>query len=226
LFISFPSGAAAGITSLNAILTNNMINRSPTDITQTPLAGDFPPNALSVISLPILNNQRPPFGQSLRVAFHDWIKRAGPNLNVQSLFDAMTAPLSTSSAPHADVLKVSSGKVTLTEVPIGGLTLPVSNKQWYAVSGLGYETPSRQTYDVYCTDYVFQPGRVQGGIHAGEPLLASVITGGSAGSGQPPNTIQLNPSSSAAFPTGPSAGAVRPTYTALSIAIEIRVRAR
>ncbi|HEY9777526.1 MAG TPA: hypothetical protein V6C81_27430 [Planktothrix sp.] len=222
LFVSFPNGAIGSLNSLTAILTNNGVNRSPADTTDEPISGDYPPNTLSVYSLPIINTPRPPYGQCLRVALHDWIRRAGPGLNVQSLFDSMKSGLSTSNSAHADVFQVSSGIVSVSEMPIAGSTLPISNKQWYSVSGL--DVNSGQMYDSYCTDYVFQPGRINGGIHAGEPLLASAIVGPGA-TGKPPNTIALG-STPVAFPTGPSQGAVRPTYSSLSVAVEMRFRSR
>lgn len=226
LFVSCPNGAVPGVANLYSLLTTAQIIRSPADTTQQPSGGDFPTATLTPYALPFLKTPNPPYGQTLRVGLHDWIRRSGPGLNVQSLFDCMKSGLSTSGSPHADVFKVTNGTVSLIEIPIAGGGFPVSDKQWYSVTGVGYQPGPGQDYDVYCTDYVYQPGRINGGIHAGEPLLASAVLNLPGGGGKPPNTIQLQPAPGEQFPTGPGAGAVRPSYTSLSIAVEIRFRER
>lgn len=227
LAISFPNGSVNEIRSLYDVLTNGQVAKSPADDTQTVLAGDFTPNPMTPFALPVLNNLRPPFGQIMRVATYDWIRRGGYQLNVQALLDAFFVPLSADSASHADIFKMDeTGNVmhSIDSIP-PTVSLPVSNNQYYSVSGLAFHSGSGNQYDVFVKDYTYQPGRIRGGIHAGEPLGngapppgSTVITGARG--------IDENPAMIAAFPVGPTGGALRPTYQAQGIASEIRFRLR
>lgn len=223
--VSFADGTVPEIDSMYALFTAAQINKSPSDGTQTPTSGDFPPNKLSNLRLPILNSVNAPFGQCLRVALHDWLRAIGPRLNVESLVSAMQADFSVNPGPHAEVFSIDKdGAVVLSQMPIKhAVSLPVSNDQWAAVTGLAFHSTNKEFYDFYCKDFVYQPGRIKGGIHAGQPIGDTVSTDADS---FPANTIGEDPAFVAMFPNGPNGGAVRGTYAKNGIACDIRVRKR
>lgn len=227
--LSFPNGSIPELPDWHSILVSAQISKSPTDYTKSPPDGDFPDTpALTKFKLPPLNTAQPPFGQTLRVAFYDWMRRGRAHMNVQSLLDAMKKPLSVNANPHADYFFVASdGTVTLGSMPISDTSiLPVSHKQWVGVSGLGYRTalPDEKTFDVFLKDYVWQPGRTLGGLHSGEPLgdPTPPLASGAA----PVPSIKENPVFASKFPVGPASGAVRPTWNKNGIAVELRFKKR
>lgn len=228
LSISFPNGAVSGLNSLETLLLESSINKSPADRTQTVLAGDYPPAALSKVALPVVGTVRPPFGQLLRISFYDWLRRMGPQINVATLLTALKTPFSTDTGPHADIFRVdSNGAVQQSSVPIDpNLSMPVSQMQWYAVSGLAYLSAAGSQYDLYIRDYVYQAGRTNGGKHAGEPLGDASGTSGGASTDLASDTMDEAPSMLSAFPDGPFGGTIRPSYNRLGIAVDIRLRRR
>lgn len=228
LSLSFPNGTVSSLTSLRTILLNGSINKSPADRTETVLSGDYPPSALSKVALPVVKSVRPPFGHLLRIAFYDWLHRMGPKINVSSLLTAMKAPLSNNAAPHADVFRVdSAGTVQQSAISIDpNLILPVSHKQWYAVSGLAYLDVSGKQFDVYIRDYVYQAGRTNGGRHGGEPLGNAADSAGGDSTDAASDTMSETPLMLPAFPDGPAGGAIRPSYNQLGVAVDIRFRRR
>lgn len=228
LSISFPNGAISSLNSLKALLLNGSVNKSPADRTETVLAGDHPPSALSKVALPVIKTVRPPFGHLLRISFYDWLHRMGPKINVASLLTAMETPLSTNTEPHADTFRVDSkGMVQQSSISIDpNLVMPVSHKQWYAVSGLAYLGSSGSQFDIYIRDYVYQSGRTNGGKHGGEPLGDAAGSAGGASTDTASDTMNEAPSILSAFPDGPAGGAIRPSYNQLGVAVDIRLRKR
>ncbi len=225
LTVSLPAGSIPEIDNLYALLTNVQIAKSPSDITQTVLVGDSPPYPLSPIVLPVVKVNRPPFGQLLRMALHDWIRRAGPLINVQSLLDQMKTSWAADSTPHAVRFAIdSAGSVRQSTCPL--LSLPVSHKQWNSVSGFAFRTQDAKYFDIIIKDFVSQPGRSKGGVHAGEPFGEDLQTPANGNTAQLANTIIEDPALLGRFPQGPSGGAIRPTYTRNGIAVDIRFRQR
>jgi hypothetical protein len=126
-----------------------------------------------------------------------------------------------------------NGNVYLTAIPyLKDITRPVAQNQLYSRSGIVYLGPATNPpapismYDMYVKDYVYQPGRMLGGRHAGEV----------PGDPQPPfNNGPPDPSGreidelngAGTFPSGPPGGAIRPTYqqkTAIAVDLLFRVR--
>jgi hypothetical protein len=107
-----------------------------------------------------------------------------------------------------------------TDFPIA--PLPVSHKQYRALTGIAVRE-DKKYYDLVVKDYVAQPGRINGGIHAGEPLPFVP----SADDAEPPSpTIAEDSSLIQRFPTNTGSDIGRPTFNTDGIAVEIRFRKR
>lgn len=228
LTLSLPDGSAPELTSLAALIMNVQVAKSPSDHTLSPPDGDYPDSPMNEFTLPVFDTSRPPFGQLLRVAFYDWIRRRGPQLNIKSLLTTISANLTQDASAHAEVYKFDAdGNCTSESIPIDSSTaLPVSQDQWYAATGLGLQSANNFDYDVYIRDYVFSPGRKKGGNHAGEPLGDAPAPPASSGPNKDQPLIDEPPSMLSSFPVGPAGGDIRPTYKKQGIAVDIRIRKR
>ncbi len=228
LSLTFPSGAIPEITTLHALLMEPQIVTSPSDVTQAPMTGDSPPETPVQIKVPIVNDDHAPVGQLMRIAFFDWVRRAGPNMNVQSLIDALDTPLSDSAQPHRELfMHRADGTITHTTRPQDpAVSLPISDRQFYAASGLALHSNDTFSYDFYIRDYCFQPGRTNGGKHGGEPLGDAPPTPPPPVPGDPPLALDEYPALISAFPTGPGGGANRPTYNNPGVAVDFRLERR
>lgn len=224
--VSLPSGSIPDIDSLFLMYTNDMLSKPPADETVTARNNDSPPASLSICTLPILNEARPPIGQLMRLALYDWIKRNGPNLNVQSMLTAFSAKFPYSPAPHRILLECDvNGMVTMRSQPISAnYALATSHNQWSAISGLAYKS-GVNVYDLFIKDYVFQAGRQLGGMHAGEPLGPPAVGPAIAG-GALSKSLGENSPVSIAFPTGSAGGGERPTYQQSGIAVDLKLEKR
>ncbi|HEY9784611.1 MAG TPA: hypothetical protein V6D17_04350, partial [Candidatus Obscuribacterales bacterium] len=227
LAISFPSGPVPELNSLSAIFNSSQLGKAPVDETQSPRSGDAPPAAFSIITLPVLDNPRPPLGHALRFAFYDWIRRCGSQLNVRSLLNALNTTFPSLPGPHRVLIQASaSGDISMKAEPIAAnYALYVSHNQWSAASGMAFASTNGSLYDVLIKDFVFQAGRQMGGIHAGEPLGPARVGTGDYGGAQSA-TLGDNTQTAMSFPTGPAAGEQRPTYTTTGIAVDIKFRKR
>jgi hypothetical protein len=245
LAIDFPMGTVTGINSLMDIFCSNQVMKSPTDLLLTPPNGDSPPGGLVQISPPPLNTVvappnnvlHPPFGYVLALAVYDWFRQAGTNVNVASLINAFTLPFVPgipANLPQIQQYQFDlSGNIQQSVQPYGkGITRPVSDKQLYSRSGLVYLGPptlppaNRSIYDVYVKDFVYQPGRINGGKHAGE-VPGDPIPPFNNGPPDPYGREIDELTNAGTFPSGPPGGAVRPTYqqkTGISVDILFRVR--
>lgn len=226
LVVTFPKGAISLAPSLYGILTESTIAKPPVDKVETVASGDFPSNPLSPARLRVFNSSNPPFGQILRFAFYDWLRRGRATVNVQSLLASLNQPFGRSTAPHSNWFTFEqNGDVLVTErtdFPIA--PLPVSHKQYRAITGIAVIVDA-QKYDVFVKDYVSQPGRTNGGIHAGEPL--PVVPYQTAPVIGPQPTMDDNPADiQPPFPLNTSTNIGRPTYTNEGVAVEIRFRPR
>src|SRR5262249_49488987 len=122
----------------------------------------------------------------------------------------------------------STGAITNDSVAWGPTNFCVSNNQFRAISGGGLCSTNNNTYDVQITDFVYQRGRANGGLHAGEPLDYPGPTGTNGLSSPGPhtgNTMYENTTwSYQEFQTG--SAAVRPTYNTDGIAVDVTFRMR
>ncbi|MCC7527933.1 MAG: hypothetical protein IT342_05385, partial [Candidatus Melainabacteria bacterium] len=225
LVMSFPGNGVPEVNNLLAIFSNAQIKQSPTDLIEIPLQGDFPQTQMTKTTLAILGDKNPPIEELTRVAFYDWLKRGREKINVQSLLDAMKAPVDGVSGGKSFYFNhKQDGSVNISSKPLPPLPeLPVSHMQWRAVSGIALHSQNGKFFDVVIKDFVHKPGRMKGGLHAGEPL----------GNPLPPSepaskTVEIdeNPAVVAEFPIGPPGGAPRPTYSRGGIAVELRFRER
>lgn len=228
--VNFPYGYIGEITDLYTLLTHTQICKPPIDQSLTAVNGDYPPNSLAELQVPIFDSTHPPFGSMLRVAFYDWIRRGGPDVDVDKLLAALKEPLVDIGGGQMHLFQITAdGGIAHTVQPSNPLPdFPVSHNQIYCVSGLGFHDSNKHEYDVYLRDYVYQPGRTRGGIHAGQPLDLVDMTSANGSSPPTNNSIRELPNNIGGFPMGPPGGGnvLRPSYEKLSIAVEVRFRKR
>lgn len=226
LCLSFPHGIVPEIHSMIDVFNNYNIDKSPSDVVQSPAGGDNPPQPLNTKVLGALQTQHPPFGQCLRVTFFDWLRCNGAAVDIKSLSDCMQSAILPQSSGFAALYSVDkSGTVHLDETAINPTPLlPISDNQWFATTGVGFNSMNGNMYDITIKDFVYQLGRAQGGIHAGQPLPMQFDK--NASPWQAFNGIAESPSMMGKYPIGPNGGATRPTVNAPSIATEIRFKLR
>ncbi|HEY9733461.1 MAG TPA: hypothetical protein V6C89_16195 [Drouetiella sp.] len=204
------------------VFTSPEVTDSPTDMLQTAVGGDNPPNALSNLKVPEFTDVHPQFGNVMSLVLYDWIRRAGPNLDVGSLLSTLNSPLNVTPGKITLYEKDGTGAVVTPSASFNDGILPVSQNQLMATSGGAVYSSNKSVYDVFVRDFVYQPGRIKGGLHAGEPMsLVKLST-------EPPLTKNpgLVQAASFDYPPGPAGGAVRPTYQQTGSALDITFRAR
>jgi hypothetical protein len=175
LSFSFPEGLLSAVESPGSLFSDTTVQSAPTDLVESPDEDDFPEAPLKTTTIAALEDEHPRFGKVIDLAFYDWIRRCGPNLNVESLIKMLNSKFSgavPSADPQVHLYQVSStGSIDYAVYPLEGQpTRRVSQKQYRAVAGLPLRGPNNTFYDVIIRDFVYQPGRVAGGKHAGEPL--------------------------------------------------------
>ncbi|HEY9719313.1 MAG TPA: hypothetical protein V6C69_17685 [Trichormus sp.] len=233
LAIDFPTGTAPGLAHLIDIFQTPQIMKSPTDLLFTPPRGDSPPADFIEVMPSPLSSKHPPFANTLALGMYDWIRRCGTTINVKSLVDAFVLPFSypgSATDPHAEYYQMDlSGNINhFAEATALKVTRPVTQDQIYARSGItliGVTGGVKTLYDVYIKDYVNQPGRTLGGVHAGESMgdANAPMVNRIAGIGREIDELLA----AGTFPTGPGNGAVRPTYQQKdAVAVDILVRGR
>lgn len=217
------------ISKLSDIFLFKDLSVCPVDLLQTPLRNDCPDSPLTLTKLFVEPRQNPPFSSAVRNALHDWLRRCGPTIDIDSLIEAMNARWENNYPPGSPVAHVYSvdaqGKVKyISRMMPAGAVLPISHKQVRAIAGV----PIRVTddhFDVIIKDFVYQPGRVNGGKHGGEPFPLAFVTNNA---NMPPSSKQLEENKDTlAFPVGAAGGDVRrfpdPVNT---IAVEVQLRSR
>jgi len=236
--LSFPNEQAVGITCLGDIFKQRQIAADPTDLLQTSLNGDYPITPLSsfrISSLPNADPSHPPFTQLVSIAFYDWVRRAGTNINITSLLTALKNPLQYSgNGPQIHMFQVQpDGTVSYTVATMPQVNRCVSQNQWRAISGLGFDCPSANgksvdCFDLQLTNFVYQEGRIKGGKHGGEPLPnPGVLTTNPAGAvATAPTLLENTAWPYQSFSTNTGTPVVRPTYNKEGIAVDLAFRLR
>jgi hypothetical protein len=235
--VSFPGGLPPGLIHFGDLFTNAQIATAPVDALETPPSGDYPASLLVSMSMPnsnIADPQHPPVGHVLSLAYYNWLKRAGATVNVATVMDMMRQSFDNSlgATPQTHEYQMNpEGNLTYFVVAGIGSNMPVSQKQWRAPSGFAYDLGTKAgvpNFDLQLTDYVYQEGRLLGGLHAGEPLDGQSTTSANA----PPvsnssGSYYENPVLPySTFLIGPPTGAERPTYRATGIAVDVTLRPR
>lgn len=228
LVFDFPNGLLPEIGRPGDLLVNTQVTRSPTDRLRSPISGDFPPTALSKIRLySFEDTDHPPFGDVVRVAIYDWLRRSGPRTNVDQVVQMFNTAFDATAgkAPQSHIFQVdpTGNIIDKVQTMTPNITDCVSHKQIYAVSGLAIHSSAGGVFDIYLKDFCYQPGRQQGGIHAGEPLpLADTNITPAVGS-NPPDLLGQSSLMKRGFPTG---SGIRPSYEDVSVAVNIECRSR
>ncbi len=208
------------------LLTHIDLYNCPADAVYTPINDDYPISSTALIAVPELSNRKhPPFGHLMRLAFFDWLRKAGPCINVSSMFTAMQAPADFTAVASTTAMSIDrNGVFTIVAVPFDPLrAIPASHKQLYAVTGGAFPS-ANGAFDVFLKDQVRNLGRVNGGKHGGEPL-ANIQANSATTSVS--NRFDENVSGLGTAPNGPGGTTIRPSYTATdAIAVELKFRER
>jgi hypothetical protein len=227
LSIAFSAGMIPDIAKPGDLLLNTNLKYAPCDYVQSPLSGDYPQAPLTQVVLPGASSTHPALGTVMNLAIYDWIRRQRTNIDVASLINAFNQPFNAAmpaNLPQDHRYEAQSGgSVTDTVVPDSGLALPISQRQYQAISGIALYSLDKRYFDVFVKDFDFAVGRTNGGIHAGEPF------GGSTNTMPGPTSVLSileNPVSTQLFPLGPAGGAARPTYAKMGVAVQVRFRQR
>lgn len=127
--------------------------------------------------------------------------------------------------PQKHRLQVQAdGTVSYSVIPdTPSVALAVSQKQYRVESGMIIFSSNKKIYDLFMRDFVYQPGRTNGGLHAGEPIDGSGPQVAGGGTTQP---LDEHQTTTAIFSTGPGGGTVRPTYQTTGVAVQVRFKAR
>jgi len=117
----------------------------------------------------------------LAQAFYDWLKATGSGVDIASVLEMLASPLSPgvpSDCPHLHTYRIDeSGRVRLRVLRNSAERYAViADRQLFAVTGNALQSSRGFMYDVLINNCVYQPGRLRGGIHAGEPLPASILS--------------------------------------------------
>ncbi len=234
LALRFSSGTFANIARPGDILFNARIQNAPADVVASPSTGDVPPNSMLPTILVDATTTHPSFGVVANLAVYDWIRNQGLKIDVGSLINFLNKPFDKSIAaniPQVHYFRADTGGNIVETVTADDptLALPVSQNQYYAMSGgviCNDDTaPNPIWYDLFVRDFVYKLGRIKGGLHAGEPFG----TGGAIIPANVPKTpppLDEGATQYATFPTGPAGGGVRPTYGKMGTAVEIRFKTR
>lgn len=173
LFLSFDGGNYTGLRSLKAVLNDEKFCLSPTDMIESPLNSDSPPDDLVLMTPNPFSDPHPPFGQVMRMAFYDWVRRNRCQLNVQSLMDQMEDTFAIDKSTSGNFYWMNGdGSVSNRSLSAAGVNrlglMAVGHKQFRAVSGIARDEDD-DAFDIIVKDYVRYRGRVEGGKHGGEP---------------------------------------------------------
>jgi hypothetical protein len=224
LAIDFSTGKLPGSTNLQDIFSSPQIMKSPTDLLYTPPDGDSPNSRLIEITPAMAVDAHASFGIVLTLGVYDWIRNQGSNLNVASLVNAFSIPfMSNNGGAASEDWFQSDDQGNMQHkalfLPIKQIK-PISHHQLYSRSGVTLIPAANILVDVYIKDNVYQPGRIRGGIHAGEPVAITNLPprGPPSGigrkidenNGTPP--LQIGP---------PGNGTIRPTYFKDGVAVNI-----
>ncbi len=235
--LTFQNGPLTQITTLGDIFNQSQMATDPTDVLQSPSAGDYPETPLSsfsVVTVPGQSKTHPQFTYLISVAFYDWLRRAGSNVNVTQLMQTLGKPLNYSgNGGQTIAFQVQpNGSIKSTVNSFAQTNLCVSQNQWRAISGLGLNTaltsnPAVRYYDLQLTDFVYQEGRIKGGMHAGEPLpIPGILKANPNGKTTTIQTMWENTTwSYQSFQTA-SGSVLRPTYQNPGAAVDLTFRLR
>ena len=159
--ISFPNGMIPEITRPADLITDQQITMTPCDSLQTPPNGDAPGSPLTDLAMPELSSvdkNHPLFGNLISISLYDWIRRGGTHLNVAAVVNMLETDFKGDGSPQIHEFEAApDGSITYSIVPAASVNLPVSQKQWRAISGIAYRSINKNMYDMQLTDYVYQP---------------------------------------------------------------------
>lgn len=232
LIFNFDGGNLAEFPTPAHIFFHDQFKTSPVDFMRTVNGGDSPSTPPTAFVHPVLGEKNPQTQKVLTCALYDWIRRGGTRLNIEQLRLMLSNPFVITEPGNLHSFQLmSDGTIEYEVMPCArGLFLPISERQWSAVSGLAAHTsspPGGRTFDCLITDFVYQSGHLKGGRHAGEPLALNSLRNPPVTDGSITNTNSLKTVKAfAQFPVGPGSGALRTTYNERNVAVAVHLHFR
>lgn len=258
LAISFPDGNETVLNKPGDVLTNPDFVKTPISLWTPPgVDAPVPATVLNPIgSLPVIGGS-PSIADMWRRILYDWIRRAGPKADVQATLDMLNTPFIGQPAAVSDGFQEAyvwdaSGKIVNNVNLIDDTPYPVisSNQAWGYNRG-GFKGKSLRYVNTYLYDNSLNVGRINGGIHGGEPYVdptLKVVTASQNIAALPPGTKYSGdygaggmgagtgskgsndgkatalPTDYVLYPVSPGPGTVRPTYLTNGLVGELRIR--
>lgn len=196
LSISFPDGRPVEMMKPGDLMSvpQFLDPSKPSDLL-TPIGGDYPGygGVLTPLPWPIASGgSNPPISFIWSGSLYDWLRRGGTKTDIASVQSMMMTPFPATVASTKGQSNIyfinSNGTIGNAQTPIEPIPYMVmSEDQMLAISKGALISSEQIKYDVYIRDQVFQPGRTNGGGHAGEPLdnpvYAAAAGGGTSGGG-------------------------------------------
>lgn len=195
LVIGFPDGRIAEFGKAADIRTDAHLNQCQMTLASTMAGNDYPQGPISLnppASWQVLGTH-PSVSQMFSRVLYDWLKRAGPTLNIKSVLDMMSDQLATAQPPDEGFMNVYTfirngqyaGWIKKRALLVDRVYAPVSDQQVFGVSTNEFSVASTgYTFDALVIDEVYRPGRMLGGKHGGEPIVDARLSNPLVASGQ------------------------------------------
>ena len=176
LTISYPDGVIPDFRTVSELL-NVSTMKDPQLRSSSVRGGDYPGSGYFDNNSTQMTCARLVLAQ----AFYDWLKATGSGVDIASVLEMLESPMSPgvpSDCPHLHAYRVDEkGTVRLRVLRNSAERYAViADRQLFAVTGSALQSSRGFMYDVLINDCVNRPGRLRGGIHAGEPLPASILS--------------------------------------------------
>ena len=207
-----------------------------------PGGGSFVPGAWPI-------NGTPTIGNVFSAGIYDWLRMGGTKPQVDAVLAMMHQVFLSPAGTITNVMQsyeFEADGTILQTLLVSGSTpvLQESDEQMHAAATFTNTDSfgNNTNYNLLVRNWVYQPGRLKGGIHAGgplpdalldaAPLAQNLITGTSGGSNAAGASSNANGSSSStsgtliSFPQGPGSGpgAVRNTYTHNGLDVDFQIQ--
>jgi hypothetical protein len=192
LALTFPDGNIPEMTTFGQILRDQTFTNMAF-IPGLVTGGDYPGGSATITSpagpLPSWMGTSPSASNILSLLFYDWLRRAGPTVqidSVQSMMLSAISPNPSELSPFMEAFSANNGVITSQCFQLEQHYAQSADSQ--LVAGLNVNNNTGVSYnclvsksrvalfDMQICDNVRQPGTLKGGLHAGEPLVDVRLT--------------------------------------------------
>lgn len=180
LTISFPNKKIARLGKPADLINEPDLNSPPVIIT-TPIGGDIPGSGTNApATWPIPGT--PTLGRVFSGGLYDWIRRGGAKVRVDAMKAMLNQPFLGGStgggvmqayefSPDGTILLTLRQRANNPKLQESEKQLSASVGTYSAIDSTGVVS----TFKVKAINFVRNPGRINGGKHAGEPLLDATL---------------------------------------------------